>query len=106
MAMLNKWCAKSSYEKILQRQVSYTTYSIQRAARSTVNLLEPRLPRDQVIVQGSFLIIPCCLSGVASGKVSCAVSIVLGWQVNSALNSALSTMRSRRLLIDQSERLS
>src|SRR6266568_7726056 len=106
MAMLNKWCAKWSYEKILQRQVSYMMYSIQRAARSTVSLPEPRLPRDQPIILYSFPIIHCCLSGTASGKVSCAVLIILGWQVNYELSSALYMMRSGRLQIDLSERLS
>src|SRR5438067_13758529 len=104
--MLNKWCAKWSYEKIPQRQVSYLTSLIRQAARSTVNLPEQRSPRGQPIAQGSFPIIPCFLSGAASGKVSCAVLIVLVWLVNYALSSALYTMRSGRLQIDLSERLS
>src|SRR5713226_3367021 len=104
--MLNEWCVKWSCEKILQRQVSYRTCLLRQAARSTVNWPEPKLPQGQPIILYSSPIILYFLSEAASGKVSCAVSIVLVWQVNSALNSALSTMRSRRLQIALSERLS
>src|SRR6266516_2709381 len=104
--MLNEWCAKLSCEKTLLRQVSYRTCLIRLAVRSTVNWPEPGLPRGKPIMLYSFPIILCFLSEAASGKVSCAVSIVLVWQVNYELSSALSTMRSRRLQIDLSERLS
>src|SRR6266487_106544 len=104
--MLNKWYAKWSCARILRKQVSCRTCLIGRAAKSTVNWPEPRLLQDQPIAQGSFPIILCFLSEVASGKVSYAVSIVLVWQVNYELSCALSTMQSRRLQIDLSGRLS